>query len=136
MDINELIRQKLPQELRELASKFTISENLLNQDIELIVLILKSKSIDKIEEKQSRFNLLSIMNKEQVDRLRDILIREKQKLEEIEQKYEQKKQDIKQKYENKFQVANYEKRLDQLQEHENTHKEKDEEYAENLLNQI
>jgi hypothetical protein len=136
MEISELIKQKLPQELRELASKFIIPETFLNQDTELIILLIKSKSIDKPEEKQSWFNLLSIKNKEQVDRLRDILVREKNKLEEIEKKYEQKKDEIKQKYENKFQAVNYEKTLDKLQEDENKNKEKDKQEADNLLTQI
>ena len=136
MEISELIKQKLPQELRELAIKFVIPENFLNEDSWLITLLLKSKSIDKLEEKQSWFNLLSIMNKEQVDRLRDILIREKQKLEEIDQKYEQKKEEIKQKYENTFHSVDYEKALDKLQENENKNKEQDKQEAENLLTQI
>ncbi|MFZ2151068.1 MAG: hypothetical protein WAZ12_02130 [Candidatus Absconditicoccaceae bacterium] len=136
MEISEIIRQKLPQDLRELASKFVISETFLNQDPELIMLVLRSKSIDKPEEKQSRFNLLSIMNKEQVDRLRDILVREKQKLEEIDKKYEEKKEEIKQKYENTFHSATYENTLDKLQENESKNKEKDTQEAEKLLTQI
>lgn len=136
MEISEIIKQKIPQDLWELASKFVISEVFLNQDPELIILILRSKSIDKPEEKQSRFNLLSIMNKEQVDRLRDILVREKQKLEEIDKKYEEKKEEIKQKYENTFHSVNYENTLDKLQEKENEHKEKDTQEADKLLTQI
>jgi hypothetical protein len=136
MEISELIKQKIPQDLWELASKFVIPETFFNEDVELIILVLRSKSIDKTEEKQSWFNLLSIMNKEQIDRLRDILVREKQKLEEIEQKYEQKKEEIKQKYDSKFKAASYEKTLDQLQENENKNKEQDKEEAESLLTQI
>lgn len=136
MEINELIKKQLSQDLWELAIKFVIPENFLNEDPNLISLVLRSKSIDKPEEKQSWFNLLSIMNKEQVDRLRDILIREKQKLEEIDKKYEQKKEEIKQKYESRFQAVNYEKTMDKLEENETKHKEKDQNEAENLLNQI
>jgi len=136
MEINELIKQKLPQELWELASKVVIPEDFLNKDCWLIILLLKSKSIDKLEEKQSRFNLLSIMNKEQVDRLRDILIRETQKLEEIDKKYEEKKEEIKQKYEKTFHAVNYEKTLNKLQENENKNKEQDKKEADNLLTQI
>ncbi|MCF7834775.1 hypothetical protein K9M48_01835 [Candidatus Gracilibacteria bacterium] len=136
MPVSELIKQKLPEDLWELASTFVIPENYLNNDSELIALVLKSKSIDKPEEKQSWFNLLAIMNKEQVDRLRDILIREKNKLEEIENKYEQKKEEIKQKYESRFKANDYERTMDKLQETENIHKEKDSEDADNLLSQI
>jgi len=136
MEISELIKKNIPQDLRELATKLVIPEIFLKEDSDMIILILKSKSIDKIEEKQSRFNLLSIMNKEQIDRLKDILLREKKKLEEIEKKYEQKKEEIKQKYENKFQAVDYERTLDRIQENENIHKEKDTQEAESLLSQI
>jgi anthranilate/para-aminobenzoate synthase component I len=136
MDIKDVIKQKLPENLWELAYKFTIPESFLYNDSELIILILKSKSIDKLEEKQNWFNLLSIMNVEQIQRLKDILTREKQKLEEIDQKYEQKKSEIKKKFESKFNENNYEKTINQLQEHENKHKEKEEQEAENLLMNI
>jgi hypothetical protein len=66
--------------------------------IGLITLILESKSMDTEEEKQSRFNLMPMMSKQQISKLNDILTREKQKLAEIETKYEQKKDDIKEKY--------------------------------------
>jgi len=133
MTIKELIQKKLPNDLWSIASEFTMPENFLNEDIELIILILKSKSIDKKEEKQSRFNLLSIMNKEQVDRLRDILIREKNKLEEIEKKYEEKKIEIKQKYNDRFQSGSYKKTLGKIKEDEYKHREIEHEEAENLL---
>ena len=136
MEISEIIKQKIPQDLWELANKLTIPENFLNEDVNLIILVLRSKSIDKVEEKQSWFNLLAIMNKEQVDRLRDILIREKEKLEEIDKKYEEKKQEIKQKYENTFHTVNYEKTMDKLEENENKHKEKDSKEADILLSNI
>lgn len=104
MAINaDLIKQKLPQELRDKAQQFTIPDAFLTSSPDLIVLVLNSKSIDTQEEKQSWFNLLPLMTQEQIDKLRDILVREKQKLEEIEQKYEQKKADIKTQYTQKRQ---------------------------------
>lgn len=136
MTPEDIIKKNLPEDLRELAKSFVIPENYLNSDNELIILILRSKSIDKPEEKQSRFNLLSIMNKEQIDRLRDILVREKKKLEEIENKYEQKKEEIKKKYENKFKVNDYERTMDKLEAVENIHREKEHQEADNLLDQI
>ena len=87
----KLIKAKLPPELREKAEKFTIPDEFLTTMPELIILVLNSKSMDNSEEKQSWFSLLPMMNKEQIDKLNDILTREKMKLAEIEQKYEQKK---------------------------------------------
>ena len=47
---------------------------------------MESKSLSEHTEKQNWFNLLPIMSEEQVNKLDDILTREKQKLEEIKQK--------------------------------------------------
>jgi BMFP domain-containing protein YqiC len=94
----DLIKQFLPMTLRDQAQLFTIGDQFLQTMPDLIILILNSKSMDTKEEKQSWFNLLPLMNQEQVAKLRDILTREKQKLEEIEKKYEDKKDDIKAKY--------------------------------------
>jgi len=65
---------------------FTVPEKLLTGDQELVVLIMQSESMDD-GEKQYWFNLTEAMNEEQVEKLRDILVREKQKLAEIDSKY-------------------------------------------------
>lgn len=54
-------------------------------------MILESKSIDTQEEKQKRINLLEVMQPEHIERLKDILTREKKKLKEIQDKYDRKK---------------------------------------------
>ena len=60
----------------------------------LIKLILESKSIDTPEEKQQRINLLEVMQPEHIQRLEDILTREKKKLKEIQDKYDRKKKQV------------------------------------------
>ncbi len=67
---------------------FSIPENLIKNDASLVELILQSESMDD-GERQYWFNLSEVMNTEQVEKLRDILVREKQKLAEIEAKYSQ-----------------------------------------------
>lgn len=99
----DLIKQKLPQDLWEIAQQYTIPDTFLEGSSDLIILVLYSKSIDTLEEKQSWFNLLPLMTADQIAKFRDILTREKQKLQEIEQKYEQKKSDIKAQYAQKWQ---------------------------------
>ena len=94
----DLVKKLLPKELRNKAEKFNISDKFLQSQTELIVLILKSRSMDTDQEKQSWFNLLPMMTQEQIDKLNDILTREKIKLSEIEKKYEEKKNNIKEKY--------------------------------------
>ncbi|HMS90677.1 MAG TPA: hypothetical protein PKC87_00440 [Candidatus Absconditabacterales bacterium] len=131
-----LIQTKLPQELREKAEKFTIPDEFLTTMSDLIILVLYSKSMDSAEEKQSWFNLLPMMNAEQIDKLRDILTREKQKLEEIEQKYEQKKDELKNKYTQKREDMVYSKRMEQIKQQEAEHDKIENQQADNLLNQL
>lgn len=132
----ELIQATLPQELWEKAATFVIPDTFLTTMSDLIILVLQSKSMDNTEEKQSWFNLLPMMNQEQIDKLRDILTREKQKLNEIEQKYEQKKTELKDKYNQKWENMVYAKRIDEIQKKEAIHEEKDDADAENLLAQL
>ncbi|MFA6256298.1 MAG: hypothetical protein WC606_03870 [Candidatus Absconditabacterales bacterium] len=132
----DLIKTKLPQELREQAEKFTIPDEFLTTMPDLIVLVLNSKSMDNPEEKQSWFNLLPLMNKDQIDKLRDILIREKQKLAEIEQKYEQKKDELKTKYTQKREDMVYTKRMEAIKKEEAKHEEIEDKQADNLLTQL
>ena len=98
-----LIQQYLPEDLRELAEKFVIPQEFLEDTPDLIEMILRSRSIDTQEEKQNRFNLLPLMNVTQIEKLRAILVKERTKLAEIEKKYEQKKTEIKKKYLTKWQ---------------------------------
>ena len=82
----ELIKQKLPEALWKIAMEFTISDSFLENESELVALILKSKSLAKNEEKQSWFNLIPMMNEDQMGKLRNILTRERDKIAEIESK--------------------------------------------------
>jgi membrane-bound lytic murein transglycosylase B len=123
MTNTELIQQYLPQELREKAAKFTIPEDFLASVPDLIVLVLNSKSMDNPEEKQSWFNLMPMMNQEQMDKLRDILTREKQKLEEIEKKYEAKKDELKEKYTQKWDDMVHTKRIEEIKKQESEYKD-------------
>lgn len=132
----DLIKTKLPQELREKAKNFTIPDEFLTTMSDLIILVLNSKSMDNPEEKQSWFNLLPMMNKEQIDKLRDILVREKQKLAEIEQKYEQKKDELKTKYTQKRENMTYTKRMEEIKQKEVEHEKVEDQQADNLLTQL
>jgi len=54
---------------------------------DVVSLILNSISLKNGEEKQEWFNMSSFMNEEQINELRSILTREKEKHAEIEEKY-------------------------------------------------
>ena len=69
---------------------FRIPADLVERDKELVDLVMKSESMDD-KERQYWFNLTEVMNKEQLEKLRGILTRERKKLAEIEAKYGRKK---------------------------------------------
>lgn len=131
-----LIKTNLPKELRKKAEKFIIPDNFLTTMSDLIILVLNSKSMDTSEEKQSWFNLLPMMNKDQIDKLRDILVREQQKINEIEQKYEQKKSELKSKYSQKWENMVYDKRMEDIKQKEAAHEKIEDQQADNLLKQL
>ena len=83
----DLIHQYLPQDLWDIASTYLIPDQFISQIPDIIEMIFRSNSIEKKEEKQSRFTLLPLMNDDQITRLREILVKEKNKLAEIEAKY-------------------------------------------------
>lgn len=128
-----LLQKYLPADLIELAQKFVIPQEFLEDTPDLIVMILRSRSIDTQEEKQNWFNLLPLMNVTQVEKLRAILVKEKTKLAEIESKYEQKKMDIKKKYLTKRQNMWYLKNKEARKEKESVVTQQDEAEAEALL---
>ena len=65
---------------------FTVPAKLIQEDTPLVELILQSESMDD-GERQYWFNLSEVMNSDQTEKLRDILVREKKKLAEIDAKY-------------------------------------------------
>lgn len=132
----QLVQQKLPQDLWNLAWQLNIPDNFLEAEPELTILILKSRSLAKNEEKQNWFNLIPMMNQEQIEKLRDILTRERDKIAEIEAKYEQKKQEIRAKYQMKFDAANYSDKVAQIRNNEQNVVEQDSREADNLLNNL
>ena len=92
---------------------FDIPEALIKQDPELIKLVLESESMND-EERQYWLSLTEHMNHEQIEKLRDILVREKQKLAEIEAKYAKKNMTPEQAQELALQKA--EERLEEQEE--------------------
>lgn len=132
----QLIQQKLPQNLWELAWKFTIPDNFLENEADLVVLILNSRSLANNNEKQSWFNLIPIMNEEQINKLRDILTKERDKIAEIEAKYEKRKEEIKNTYQTRFDEAAYNNKISMIKTNESAQRQREEEEADSLLDNL
>lgn len=136
MTLQELVQKLLPQDIQELAMTYDIPEDILESSPDLIEMVLRSKAIDKKEDKQSWFSLLPIMNDEQVAKLRDILVREKQKFAEIENKYEDDKVQVKKKYLNKRQQVSNINKTNEIKEKEMETKAAEDAAAEALLTSV
>ena len=136
MTTQEKILAKIPSNLQETAMKYNIPNDMLDNNADLVVLVLESKSISDPKEKQSWFDLYSLMNQEQIDKLRDILTREKQKLAEIEAKYQAKQEEIKRKYEETYASGTYQQNQEKIRNSERASREQEEQEADALLNNI
>jgi hypothetical protein len=132
----KIIQQKLPQELWQIAMKFTIPDTFLENEADLVILVLNSRSLAKDDEKQSWFNLVPMMNQDQTNKLRDILTRERDKIAEIEDKYEKKKEEIKDKYQARFNAIEYQKRMSGMKNNEENVREQEVGEAEDLLKNL
>lgn len=131
-----LIEQLLPESLWEIAKRFRIPAQFLQEKTELVVMILQSRSMDTDKDKQDWFNLMPVMSAEQIEKLNGILTREKEKLAEIEKKYEEKKVAIKKKYLMRWQNMGYIKKINDLQEKESQAREQEEQEADSLLDNL
>jgi hypothetical protein len=136
MASQENIIKLLPEHLHSVAMNFSIPEDMLQNNTDLVVLVLESKSISEPKEKQSWFDLYSLMNQDQIDKLRDILTREKQKLAEIEAKYQAKQDEIKKRYEETYASGAYQQQQDKIRDEEKASHEQEEVEADALLDQI
>jgi hypothetical protein len=76
------------------------------------------------------------MNQEQIDKLRDILTREKEKLAEIEARYQAKQEEIKKKYEQTYASGAYQQQQEKIKDSESATREQESMEADALLNQI
>ena len=136
MASQEEILNLLPEHLHNIAVNYSIPDDMLHNNTDLVVLVLESKSINEPKEKQSWFDLYALMNQDQIDKLRDILTREKQKLAEIEAKYQAKQEEIKRKYEETYASGAYQQQQDKIKDSEKASREQEEVEADALLNQI
>jgi len=115
--------------------EFTISQEVKDKYPDLIPLILGSASMND-DERQYWFSILPIMTQDQVNRLREILTTEKQKLAEIDQKYQKQLDEINQKHLIEWQAIKAKEQKQRLQQAEQKTKSEDEKESEDLLNQL
>ena len=136
MTSQENIIKFLPAHLHNVAMSYNIPDDMIVSNPDLVVLVLESKSISDHKEKQSWFDLYPLMNPEQIDKLRDILTREKEKLAEIEARYQARQEEIKRKYEATYASGVYQNKQDKIRDSEMVSRQQEQIEADSLLDQI
>ena len=134
--MNPLIQQYLTEDLREVASTYMIPDQFISQIPDIITMMLKSNSIENREDKQNRFNLLPLMNEDQITRLREILTKEKNKLAEIEAKYSNTKNWVWANYIQKREDTNYIAKMNVIKKAEAQHNAQEHSEADALLENL
>lgn len=108
---------------------FKIPEKLRENDPELVMMVLETESMDD-DERQYWFNLADVMRPEQIEKLRGILTREREKMAEIEKKYGPKKPELTPEEQAEKTVSMQQKRAKQqaeLRAREEAHEESEDE---------
>ena len=112
-------------------SSLNIPESVKQKYPELVELILETKSMDD-DERQYWFNILPIMKAEQVEKLRKILITEKDKIAEIDAQYSN---DVSAPNSN-FDAQEFQKKKEDLARAEHEHETQEQELEAQLLKDI
>ncbi len=114
---------------------FTIPEDVKTKYPDLIDLVLGSSSMND-DERQYWFSILPIMTDEQVQRLREILLTEKQKLAEIDAKYQKQLDTINDQHLIEWQSIKSKQQKENLQKAETTTKNAEQAEEQALLNEL
>lgn len=135
MTLAENISKYLPEHLHSVAQGYNIPDDMLESNSDLVVLVLESKSISESKDKQSWFDLYPLMNEDQINKLRDILTKEKEKLAQIEAQYQAKQEEIKKRYE-VYTSWEYKQKQEAIRNSENASRQQEEIEADALLDQF
>lgn len=116
-------------------TKFHIPTAIKEDYPELIPLILKTESMDD-EEREYWFQILPIMTDDQVMKLKEILINEKQQLAKLDADYEAELDKINEKHLNEWQAFEYEQEREEIKTKEATSEASESSLEEDLLNKL
>lgn len=116
-------------------SKFDIPETVKQQYPDLVPLILETESMND-DERQYWFQILPIMTEEQVGKLREILVNEKQQLKQLDTEYEQEMKKINEKHAVEWKAFEAKEKREKLQAAEGQSAQTDKATEEDLLQKL
>lgn len=117
------------------AQKFEIPETVRKQYPDLIPLILATESMND-EERQYWFQILPIMTDDQVSKLKEILLNEKQQLASLDKEYEQELKRINSKHVSEWKAYEAKEKREKLKKVEGESKQAEQQEGEDLLKKL
>jgi len=114
---------------------FNIPYGIEEKYSDLIELILNTESMND-EERQYWFSIMPVMTDAQINRLEEILLEEKKKLEELDEKYEEELRQIAEKHFVQKTTKERKDNWDKIQLAKQKHKLEDEEALEDVLSEL
>jgi hypothetical protein len=117
------------------ATKFHIPQIVKQNYPELVALILNTESMDD-EEREYWFQILPIMTEDQVQKLRDILVNEKQQLAKLDAEYETELAKINDKHLSEWQAFESKQQREELSKKEEAYEEQESTSEEELLKKL
>lgn len=115
--------------------KFDIPETVKQQYPDLIPLILETESMND-DERQYWFQILPIMTEEQVNKLREILVNEKQQLKQLDTEYEQEMKKINERHAVEWKAFEAKEKREKLQAAEGKAEQAEKSTEEELLQKL
>lgn len=119
----------------EQITQFGIPQEWIAKDPALLQLVLKSESM-KDEERKYWFQLLPVMSDEQVEKLRTILVNERDQLAALDSKYEADVRKLNEKHAGEWKVEEDRKRRQELELAEKAHATEEASKTDDILSQI
>jgi hypothetical protein len=128
--------QKLYTSDGKTLTDFEISKEMLSHDMDIVKLIMISDAM-KTKDRQHWFTMYEIMNEQQIEQLRKILVNEQEKLNEIAKKYKKERPDPSIANFKRFGLVKEKKeRMDKLHEKEAITRQNNEISEDDLLSEL
>ncbi len=122
-------------QLADIAKKYTIPESVKNQFPDLVALLIKTESMND-EERDYWFQVLPIMNEDQIIKLRTILVNEREQLKKIDTEYDAEMKKLNDVHKNEWNAFEEQQKRIALREAEASHEEQEQQKEEDLLKKL
>lgn len=122
-------------QLNEIAKKYTIPESVKAQFPDLVALLIKTESMND-EERDYWFQVMPVMNEDQIVKLRTILVNEREQLKKIDEEYDSEMKKLNDVHKNEWNAFEAQQKKAARVQAEATHEEEEKNKEEDLLKRL